>query len=537
MKTNKKPMRLQGQALYQELFDFLRRQTGQDGRRLVSDFMKLPPKKEYPDYYSMISYPNDLTTVQQRIADDAYPDVPTFIADVTLVFKNAMVYNDEDSQIVDDAATAMEEFAVKARELVTRQDFLACPSLREKPSPLTTIMLMMLRHLRSVMEPKTGRMLQVAFASLPDQREFRQYYDVIKDPIALSTIHERVDSYYYHNLTDFQADVFKMFTNARLFNESDSQVYNDSIVLQKAFIKRLQALAIREKISSPALSFTLAKLEEVLASDTPLVAVTGGRLSPSMEQNPTALDDGGPEAERVYVESLEHNGVRYQVGEYVMVNDPVGEGGTRIGCIVRLWKNCGIEFMSTLYFYRPSSTFHLASATFYTNEVLRSSDTFTHPVSAVNCKCHVSYIREYVRFTPVGFSEDRVFVCESRYNSKSKTIQRIKQVPQPTYSPELELRPEPLDARSLPRVKSIGSSSSSSGRDAGAAGMSGPDATVAASAAASLSIDHRSVKKASGGELEPSKVKAGCIMYELVYLDGIPFQQGDFVYLKSDDGE
>lgn len=40
-----------------------------DGRLLSEPFMKLPPRKDYPDYYEIIKKPIDINKVLNRIED------------------------------------------------------------------------------------------------------------------------------------------------------------------------------------------------------------------------------------------------------------------------------------------------------------------------------------------------------------------------------------------------------------------------------------------------------------------------------------
>jgi len=41
-----------------------------DGRRLIDIFVTLPSKKDYPDYYKVISEPIDMTTIESKIKSD-----------------------------------------------------------------------------------------------------------------------------------------------------------------------------------------------------------------------------------------------------------------------------------------------------------------------------------------------------------------------------------------------------------------------------------------------------------------------------------
>jgi hypothetical protein len=52
-----------------------------------------------PDYPTVIRNPMDLGTVKKKLADDAYPTIDAYLADVRLVWSNALLYNGSTSQV------------------------------------------------------------------------------------------------------------------------------------------------------------------------------------------------------------------------------------------------------------------------------------------------------------------------------------------------------------------------------------------------------------------------------------------------------
>eukprot|EP01044_Picomonas_judraskeda_P008940 COSAG03_NODE_1057_length_4934_cov_2.588004_2_plen_684_part_00 len=73
------------------------------------------------------------------------------------------------------------------------------------------------------------------FMVLPDRKDLPYYYRVIKRPIDLTMIRERIDNDKYTDLWRFKEDMELMFDNARLFNSEDSLVYEDACVLNDVF--------------------------------------------------------------------------------------------------------------------------------------------------------------------------------------------------------------------------------------------------------------------------------------------------------------
>jgi hypothetical protein len=73
------------------------------GRLVASDFLKLPPKKRYPDYYVTIKNPIALDTILSRIEKDEYEDTEALKTDLALMTSNAKKYNQKGSSIYEDA--------------------------------------------------------------------------------------------------------------------------------------------------------------------------------------------------------------------------------------------------------------------------------------------------------------------------------------------------------------------------------------------------------------------------------------------------
>ncbi|TBU43114.1 SNF2 family N-terminal domain-containing protein [Dichomitus squalens] len=85
------------------------------------------------------------------------------------------------------------------------------------------------------LEDETGRRRSDLFRELPDRREYPDYYQLIQQPIALSTIRKRISSHYYKNVLDFREDMRLMFNNARTYNQEGSWVYVDAEEMEKVF--------------------------------------------------------------------------------------------------------------------------------------------------------------------------------------------------------------------------------------------------------------------------------------------------------------
>ena len=70
-----------------------------------------------------------------------------------------------------------------------------------------------------------GRFLCQLFMKRPSASMYPQYYLVIKNPIDLKEILQKIRSEAYSGMSEMMGDVELMVENACTFNEEDSQVY------------------------------------------------------------------------------------------------------------------------------------------------------------------------------------------------------------------------------------------------------------------------------------------------------------------------
>lgn len=84
-----------------------------------------------------------------------------------------------------------------------------------------------------------GRDRSEIFMELPDKREYRDYYAIIKRPISLEMIRKRIQGNHYTSLQGFKEDFRTIWENARTYNEEGSLVVEDANVLEvKPFLPK-----------------------------------------------------------------------------------------------------------------------------------------------------------------------------------------------------------------------------------------------------------------------------------------------------------
>ncbi|KAK9315406.1 hypothetical protein V1524DRAFT_430146 [Lipomyces starkeyi] len=104
---------------------------------------------------------------------------------------------------------------------------------------LHSLMLEIIDELANLRTGKRGRYYAELFMVEPDGNEYPEYYEVIKNPMALETVKQNVNDGTYSSFDDFENDMRLIFDNAMIFNEEESQVYNDASHLQRSFEAKL----------------------------------------------------------------------------------------------------------------------------------------------------------------------------------------------------------------------------------------------------------------------------------------------------------
>ncbi|VDO81190.1 unnamed protein product [Schistosoma margrebowiei] len=99
----------------QRLLDIVIEYKDKDQRILSEPFMKLPTRKELPDYYEVIKKPVDFNRIRQRVKDGKYRSVDELEADILLLCKNAQTYNMDGSLIFEDSVV-LQSVWTNARE-------------------------------------------------------------------------------------------------------------------------------------------------------------------------------------------------------------------------------------------------------------------------------------------------------------------------------------------------------------------------------------------------------------------------------------
>ncbi|XP_014864471.1 PREDICTED: protein polybromo-1-like isoform X2 [Poecilia mexicana] len=224
------------------------------GRRLCDLFMVKPSKKDYPDYYKVILEPMDLRTIDYNIRSDKYMTEDAMVEDMKLMFRNARHYNEEGSQVYNDADILEKIMEDRRRDLgpATDDDDVMSPKLKIRKNSLSlkkskylTPLQQKLNELYEAVKnytDKRGRRLSTIFLRLPSRAELPDYYIAIKKPVDMEKIKSHMLANKYQDVDALVEDLVLMFNNACTYNEPESLIYRDALLLHKVLLETRREL-------------------------------------------------------------------------------------------------------------------------------------------------------------------------------------------------------------------------------------------------------------------------------------------------------
>merc|ERR1712183_1231025 len=91
-------------------------------------------------------------------------------------------------------------------------------------------------------EDSDGRVLSEPFYKLPSRKELPDYYEIIKKPVDIAKMQQRIDDEKDEDMSGLQKDFMQLCTNTQQYNEDGSLIFEDSIVLQSVFTNARERL-------------------------------------------------------------------------------------------------------------------------------------------------------------------------------------------------------------------------------------------------------------------------------------------------------
>ncbi|CAM1503735.1 Fc.00g013260.m01.CDS01 [Cosmosporella sp. VM-42] len=125
-----------------------------------------------------------------------------------------------------------------------------------------------------------GEELAGGFQRIPNRRVLPDYFEVISEPIAFSTVRGKTQKKQYTTFTEFVKDVAQIFHNAQVYNRPSAPIFGAAVRLREIFSEELQKLVNKGEISAQD-----AKLPDL------------GELPPAEESPPRDPDEDEGEEE------------------------------------------------------------------------------------------------------------------------------------------------------------------------------------------------------------------------------------------------
>ncbi|KAI9502185.1 Bromodomain-containing protein, partial [Coemansia spiralis] len=225
-----------------------------------------------PDYYTIIKSPMDLSTIERKLKARQYTDTQAFSDDLRLMFNNCYMYNGRDSVVGSMAGnlesmvesqlkkmptgidTALAEHSRRASESGARTPVSATRPKREGHPPPSRDLPGMHRKKSRTADPQMKFCLNIVKDFMkksnfnitypflepvdPVAMNCPDYFNVISEPMDLSTIKSKLESDIYSSPLEFEADMRLMFRNCYTYNPPGHPVHEAGRALEARFDSR-----------------------------------------------------------------------------------------------------------------------------------------------------------------------------------------------------------------------------------------------------------------------------------------------------------
>lgn len=260
---------------------------------VFESFLRLPGRRQEPEYYDQIEDPIDVTTILHRLKTPDYWTYEEFKQDFDKLISNNMGFYKEgseerkDIQKIQDLYKAAQEKVDSGEYLddqqsqddssddiedVTPEDEETEEEEEESDAPMDLDDYTLCDLLGAVLEAadSSGRLLCPPFRVLQSREDFPTYYEKIENPIDLKTIAQNGKSKKYPTMKELKDDLFLLFKNAQHFSGKGSDIWKDAEQLKtvvKEKIAKLEEKGVHPMRRAKALRLVDALLTAVAVND------------------------------------------------------------------------------------------------------------------------------------------------------------------------------------------------------------------------------------------------------------------------------
>ena len=172
--------------------------------------------KKVTDYYTVIKNPIDLQTIRKKIQDKLYMNQQAFLDDMKLLVSNSELYNGSNHFIANQARNLYDNClkrVVENRERLIRLEKAINPLLDDNNLIKFNYLLEKMFN-EQIMNIENS----YAFHKPVNKAKYKDYYDLIKNPIDLETIKNKIITKKYKTREQFISDFNLLYSNCETYN-------------------------------------------------------------------------------------------------------------------------------------------------------------------------------------------------------------------------------------------------------------------------------------------------------------------------------
>ncbi|KAI0240465.1 Transcription initiation factor TFIID subunit 1 [Lamellibrachia satsuma] len=177
--------------------------------------------KLVPDYHKIVKQPMDLQTIRENIRNRKYQSRELFLVDVNQIVKNSELYNGPKSVLTAAGQKMMDlclQRIAEKEEKFMRLEKAINPLLDDNDLVAFSYIL------ATIVEDRLRTVPNGNVFHQPVNKKFvKDYYDVIKKPMDLTTLLKNVNSQMYKTREAFYEDVELIYKNSCAYNGKESQ--------------------------------------------------------------------------------------------------------------------------------------------------------------------------------------------------------------------------------------------------------------------------------------------------------------------------
>jgi len=197
-----------------------------------------PVKLDIPDYPLKIKHPMDLSTIKKKLDSKMYVNAEDFDSDMKLMFNNCYVYNPSGT-VVHNMGKSLESvynelMSSMPEEMIKKRKKMEVPVVERSKQPKRNIKPIEIMKtedyefcvevLNDLVKPKY-KACNWPFLEPVDGSLVPGYYSVIKEPMDLQTMRNKLDQRKYNNIEEFVGDLKLVVENCKKFNALGTDVY------------------------------------------------------------------------------------------------------------------------------------------------------------------------------------------------------------------------------------------------------------------------------------------------------------------------